>query len=434
MVAASSSTASADSINSSVGSLDRPRRRGAQSDSVSSALADAQTTSAASDSFAARGLSDPAGREGAWTPSYSLRYWKQVVLIIVLTLVLISAITGALPLILERIGCSSRLFQCMHMAFATWLAVQFLFNLVATVFTDPGGCRSIRPSYEPTGQFQMKLEAVEHEAATTLLYAPSFCEHCKHWKPPRSHHCSSCRRCVLRMEKHCSILGNCVGVRNHGHYFLMYSFAILGLVYSIVMCTLSVLVTIHGRGDLQFGDARAVLKGHFSQSSLLLSAGAFGIVWRLAAILFEAAGAVIAIATAVSLIGLVVVLVFGISALHLALTGTTNMELQYPLKEHVQIKDQVYCPLGPGFYSQAWHENVTVLLGKDWRWRLLLPTRGGVPDTQQGLSPKPSIEGAQALRYRIREVEEEGVKHQVSSCADLGINEGPAEMRAGAAV
>lgn len=36
--------------------------------------------------------------------------------------------------------------------------------------------------------------------------APRFCNKCGHYKPPRSHHCRVCKRCVLRMDHHCEWL------------------------------------------------------------------------------------------------------------------------------------------------------------------------------------------------------------------------------------
>lgn len=38
-------------------------------------------------------------------------------------------------------------------------------------------------------------------------------------KPDRTHHCSQCHRCVLKMDHHCDWVGNCIGFYNY-KYFL----------------------------------------------------------------------------------------------------------------------------------------------------------------------------------------------------------------------
>lgn len=45
------------------------------------------------------------------------------------------------------------------------------------------------------------------------------CFECKVIKPPRSHHCQVCNKCVDRWEAHSFWTNNCVGRQNSGYYF-----------------------------------------------------------------------------------------------------------------------------------------------------------------------------------------------------------------------
>ncbi|KAI2629919.1 zf-DHHC-domain-containing protein [Hypoxylon sp. NC1633] len=53
-----------------------------------------------------------------------------------------------------------------------------------------------------------------------LFHPGQSCRTCGLLKPPRSKHCSVCKRCVHKMDHHCVFINNCVGYGNQ-HYFIL---------------------------------------------------------------------------------------------------------------------------------------------------------------------------------------------------------------------
>src|SRR5690606_12757407 len=75
------------------------------------------------------------------------------------------------------------------------------------------------------------LEAPPHATSFTVKSngGVRFCKKCQARKPDRAHHCSTCRRCILKMDHHCPWLATCIGLRNHKAFLLF-------LVYTTLFC------------------------------------------------------------------------------------------------------------------------------------------------------------------------------------------------------
>ena len=58
------------------------------------------------------------------------------------------------------------------------------------------------------------------------------CPTCEVVRPKSSKHCYICNKCVDRFDHHCNWLNTCVGINNHGYFYM---FLVLILVYIILL-------------------------------------------------------------------------------------------------------------------------------------------------------------------------------------------------------
>ncbi|KAH8696728.1 DHHC zinc finger membrane protein [Talaromyces proteolyticus] len=114
------------------------------------------------------------------------------------------------------------------------ILLYILLNLSYTVavFTDPGSPVTSSSRSSGRGQYSHlpTTELPEYQSYTVNSHGGArFCKKCQCPKPDRTHHCSSCKRCVLKMDHHCPWLATCVGLRNYKAFLLF-------LIYTSVFC------------------------------------------------------------------------------------------------------------------------------------------------------------------------------------------------------
>uniref|UniRef100_A0A8B9EMR3 Palmitoyltransferase n=1 Tax=Anser cygnoides TaxID=8845 RepID=A0A8B9EMR3_ANSCY len=131
-----------------------------------------------------------------------------------------------LPLILQTYTPA---WICWHLTYGHWNLVMIVFHYYKAITTSPG--------HPPQ--------------AKNDLTGVSICRKCIAPKPARTHHCSICNRCVLKMDHHCPWLNNCVGHYNHRYFFSFCLFMTMGCIY----CSIS--------GWDMFRDAYAAIETYY---------------------------------------------------------------------------------------------------------------------------------------------------------------------------
>ncbi|PRP78757.1 putative palmitoyltransferase ZDHHC20-like [Planoprotostelium fungivorum] len=118
---------------------------------------------------------------------------------------------------------------CMWSYFATALASPKMIQLDADEQED----------YEfVKGEMDAARAAFEQNPSARIL-VPSYvsqrlCKKCTFYKPERTHHCSWCNTCIVKMDHHCPWVGNCVGGHNYKYFVLLLFYTPIFTGYSAV--------------------------------------------------------------------------------------------------------------------------------------------------------------------------------------------------------
>lgn len=106
-------------------------------------------------------------------------------------------------------------------------------SYTTAVFTKPGSTTN-------QDGYGLLPTSHSHPPASSLTVKSSngqmrYCKKCQARKPDRTHHCSSCGRCVLKMDHHCIWLASCIGLRNHKAFLLFLFYTTLFSLYSFAV-------------------------------------------------------------------------------------------------------------------------------------------------------------------------------------------------------
>lgn len=105
--------------------------------------------------------------------------------------------------------------SALYQGFFQLLFFLSMFDFSRAVFGNPGDTRKLQ-LHIPQLIGPRNKDSIELDGNTT-----GYCALCRQYKPVRTHHCSDCGMCCLKMDHHCVFLNNCVGFGNYKNFYLL---------------------------------------------------------------------------------------------------------------------------------------------------------------------------------------------------------------------
>jgi len=287
-----------------------------------------------------------------------------------------------------------------HYVFSIWVSIQFLYNFVASCFFEPGYVPlQDHATSSKEKQFFISLpsdDADMDDASQTLEFYPRWCSYCQAVKPPRAHHSRRVGRCVLRMDHYCNATENIIGAHNHGHYILMVSFGFIGLFYATTALLWVCIPLWTPYWQLYAKLQRSISRRTGGFVSWCATGGPLSLMSMLVGM--ELPMMMIVVVVAWVMLGQL------FKPMRAASRGVTVLETTADTLDGIKLPNGKVLMVSEGDFSRgSAFKNLCMLLGPNWRWRLLCPVRG-TADAGEESSPTISHHLACRLKNIINKV------------------------------
>jgi len=137
----------------------------------------------------------------------------------------------------------------LHCLLFIGIAIMACISHFNAMTTDPG---AVPPDAKP---LQPELLEDGEQQPDPLINSPGrssnkrICRRCNSYKPMRAHHCSICRRCIIKMDHHCPWVNNCVGIGNHKFFLLFLFYTFVSCMYSSSLLIVRFIVCMKSNND-----------------------------------------------------------------------------------------------------------------------------------------------------------------------------------------
>ncbi|KAI0260692.1 DHHC palmitoyltransferase-domain-containing protein [Gloeopeniophorella convolvens] len=168
------------------------------------------------------------------------RKWYHYVPLCIAVLLLLAPHPSILHVLLHYhyLTLHSAFFFCVHLLVIYALSFLAFSSLIVCVARDPGRVPDPKAETPHGDGGDVSLEDALLSAPPEDYTLPGrWCRICWGPKPERTHHCSQCGRCVLKMDHHCPWMGaKCIGYRTYPSFLHFLASVALLAIYTATIC------------------------------------------------------------------------------------------------------------------------------------------------------------------------------------------------------
>ncbi|KAH6601842.1 hypothetical protein BASA61_001735 [Batrachochytrium salamandrivorans] len=180
----------------------------------------------------------------------------------------------------QRESPLTTLSRMLHLTFFLYVLYASLFHYVACVVINPGKTHEGLYELLLVGEF-ISNDPQDQTDPTSLSSKPieRRCRKCEFPKPARAHHCTICKRCIMKMDHHCPWIHNCVGVFNYRYFYLFLVYITIGTGYFSIMSAGVAWKVFSGKTNATMGELEPLFVFAFLVAVVLSPILACFVVW-----------------------------------------------------------------------------------------------------------------------------------------------------------
>lgn len=144
----------------------------------------------------------------------------------------------------------------IHAIISVYFLLTICINFIACLYLRPSQPPAATLDIEaPTNELLQQSSSSSPSSTspyTTRSETWRLCTQCNAPKPPRTHHCTTCKTCYMKLCHHCPALGRCIAQDNYPYFYRFVTSVAMGSAFTVATCNALLNKGVEGDENIVF--------------------------------------------------------------------------------------------------------------------------------------------------------------------------------------